>query len=602
MRLKNILSILILFLVIMLCIPESLASNNPIIGHLTISNMNYSKMSVVPTGVFAASKPDVSYDASLTYNKTLKAIDFKRMYNGHGMIFLGRMYPTTDENLTIDVGLDGTSTSPKIKFYNTVAEIHVCRMSDNSYRVSSFWTDDDGSEHYSYYYVPTKLVVKNHIPVSILSSNKNRKNVVMSWNSSYAVTTPYRQNTTRNLPYPVMINPLLTGELYVDGIHSSDWTCAHIYSVQQMIDRRTVTIYPIENTTGFGIDGPLKQYNAKSAAYMAKCGYVGTVWAALNENDPTTVNFNKALLANGWELGIHFSHRLTDLSLQAAETLMSSEYATLTARYGQAPSSWCSLQNKDNITHAVYAYQKYGMLWRNGPAGVHLVTTVGNIYNDTWPWWSLASSNAVVYPAFTHRTDQDSPSTIKYSIDHSKFTKWVNNYHDASVKVTGFKQYYLNGLAQEKASVNLIESDNSAVKFTATFNGYPFNANVQTTFPVNSVLWGNTTIPFTRNKDGTTFTVSKNGIYVVSSNISTRVISQFSASPISGTFPLKVKFTDKSTGSPTSWSWNFGDKTTSTAKSPIHKYTKAGKYTVTLKVKNVAGSNTAKKNNYITVK
>jgi PKD repeat protein len=33
-----------------------------------------------------------------------------------------------------------------------------------------------------------------------------------------------------------------------------------------------------------------------------------------------------------------------------------------------------------------------------------------------------------------------------------------------------------------------------------------------------------------------------------------------------------------------------------------HKYTKAGKYTVTLTVKNAAGSNTMKKTNYITAK
>jgi PKD repeat protein len=370
--------------------------------------------------------------------------------------------------------------------------------------------------------------------------------------------------------------------------------------VQQTIDRQIVTIYPAKKITGFGIDGPDLKNNTKGIAYMAKYGYVGTVWTDPLANDPITVNFNKALLANGWELGIHFSSRLTDLSLQAAERLMDSEYATVTARYGQAPTSWCSYGNSDNITHAGYAYKKYGMLWRNGPAGIMLFSMVGNIYNILWPWWSQASANAVVYPAFTHRTDRDS-ETISHSIDYSKFTKWVNNYHDASVKVTGFKQYYLNGLAQDTASVNLIESDNSIVKFTAMLNGYPFNANVQTTFPVKSVLRGNTSIPFTRNNDGATFTVSAKGTYVVSSDTSTTVISQFFASPASGTFPLKVKFTDKSKGSPTSYLWNFGDKKTSTDKNPVHTYSKAGKYTVSLTVMSAAGSNTAKKIDYIVV-
>jgi beta propeller repeat protein len=78
-------------------------------------------------------------------------------------------------------------------------------------------------------------------------------------------------------------------------------------------------------------------------------------------------------------------------------------------------------------------------------------------------------------------------------------------------------------------------------------------------------------------------------------------VAAFTASPTTGKAPLTVTFTDKSTDA-YSWYWNFGDKTTSTLQNPVHKYTKAGKYTVTMTVKNAAGSNTAKKTNYITVK
>jgi beta propeller repeat protein len=78
-------------------------------------------------------------------------------------------------------------------------------------------------------------------------------------------------------------------------------------------------------------------------------------------------------------------------------------------------------------------------------------------------------------------------------------------------------------------------------------------------------------------------------------------VAAFTASKISGNHPLNVQFIDKSTDA-YYWSWDFGDKSTSTLPSPLHKYTKAGKYSVTLKVKNAAGSNTAKKTNYITVK
>ena len=82
---------------------------------------------------------------------------------------------------------------------------------------------------------------------------------------------------------------------------------------------------------------------------------------------------------------------------------------------------------------------------------------------------------------------------------------------------------------------------------------------------------------------------------------SAKPVAAFSASPTSGKAPLKVAFTDKSTGSPTSWKWSFGDKTYSTAKNPAHKYTAAGKYTVSLTVKNAAGSNTKTMSGYIKV-
>lgn len=77
-------------------------------------------------------------------------------------------------------------------------------------------------------------------------------------------------------------------------------------------------------------------------------------------------------------------------------------------------------------------------------------------------------------------------------------------------------------------------------------------------------------------------------------------IAVFTASPVTGKAPLTVTFTDKSTDV-YQWYWDFGDKSTSKDQNPVHKYTKAGKYTVSLTVKNAAGSNTVKKTNYITV-
>lgn len=76
----------------------------------------------------------------------------------------------------------------------------------------------------------------------------------------------------------------------------------------------------------------------------------------------------------------------------------------------------------------------------------------------------------------------------------------------------------------------------------------------------------------------------------------------FSASPLSGEAPLTVQFTDESTGSPTTWKWNFGDGNTSTAENPSHKYYRAGSYTVSLTVNDGATSDSDVKENFITVR
>lgn len=78
--------------------------------------------------------------------------------------------------------------------------------------------------------------------------------------------------------------------------------------------------------------------------------------------------------------------------------------------------------------------------------------------------------------------------------------------------------------------------------------------------------------------------------------------ADFSASPVSGNLPLKVKFNDLSKGEPIAWHWNFGDGNSSTEKNPEHTYYKAEDYTVTLKTTNKEGMGTETKVDYIHVK
>ena len=108
---------------------------------------------------------------------------------------------------------------------------------------------------------------------------------------------------------------------------------------------------------------------------------------------------------------------------------------------------------------------------------------------------------------------------------------------------------------------------------------------------------GNYTVSLTiSNSNGSKTETKTNYIFVGSG-----VIADFTADKTVGPSPLAVKFTDKSSGNPTTYSWNFGDGTTSSEKNPSHTYNKTGTYTVSLTVSNEFGSDTKTSTSLITV-
>jgi len=109
---------------------------------------------------------------------------------------------------------------------------------------------------------------------------------------------------------------------------------------------------------------------------------------------------------------------------------------------------------------------------------------------------------------------------------------------------------------------------------------------------------GSYTVIFTaKNSAGSNITTVKKYINVTAI---LAPVTSFTADVTSGTAPLTVQFTDTSTNSPVSWEWTFGDGSSSTLQNPLHTYTSAGPYSVTLSATNAGGSRTATTSNYIT--
>jgi PKD repeat protein len=93
-------------------------------------------------------------------------------------------------------------------------------------------------------------------------------------------------------------------------------------------------------------------------------------------------------------------------------------------------------------------------------------------------------------------------------------------------------------------------------------------------------------------KSGSTVTCGKNSFITIYCN-------SFDTIPQSN--PRTVTFTYTGTGNPTSFEWNFGDKSSSKQKNTVtHTYKNAGIYSVSLKVKNSVGTSTVSQSVIVT--
>jgi PKD repeat protein len=70
-------------------------------------------------------------------------------------------------------------------------------------------------------------------------------------------------------------------------------------------------------------------------------------------------------------------------------------------------------------------------------------------------------------------------------------------------------------------------------------------------------------------------------------------VASFTFSPDGGYVPISISFTNTGTSENCTFLWDFGDGTTSTEENPIHEYTSATTFAVTLTTTNSTGTNTS---------
>jgi len=294
--------------------------------------------------------------------------------------------------------------------------------------------------------------------------------------------------------------------------------------------------------------------------------------------------------------GTGFSNKAVD---KDGDEISDSAYTNIT---GSIYSDYLPLVTSSNPTVPTANFSS-NVTSGNVPFNV-LFTDTSTGSPTAWSWnFGDGGSATTQNPTHNYSTAGNYTVTLTVSNSAGNNTTTKSNYITA-VSTTGTKPVlnYWGSPRSGTAPLTVTFKDNSTGSPTAwnwSFGDgtYSTEKNPKHTYTAA----GSYTISLTASNAAGSSTSTKLNYITVTGNASQTPVAAFSASPTSGNSPLNVTFTDSSTGSPTAWSWSFGDGTSSTSQNPVHTYSAAGNYTVALTVTNAAGNNTTTKSNYITV-
>jgi PKD repeat protein len=231
-------------------------------------------------------------------------------------------------------------------------------------------------------------------------------------------------------------------------------------------------------------------------------------------------------------------------------------------------------------------------------------------------WDPSSSSNLAGYRLYYGQASQTYTSHIDVGLQTSYTITGLTDGQTYYFAATAYDLAGIESTFSNEVSTTLPTSTTAPV---AAFSGNPTSGQAPLTVAFTDTSTGSITAWAWNFGDGTrgsslqfpTYTYSIAGTYTVQltvtgpggSNTATQTgyitvtappppVAAFSATPTTGLAPLPVQFTDASTGSISTWSWNFGDGTTSTVQNPPHIYSTAGIYTVNLTVTGPGGSAT----------
>jgi PKD repeat protein len=267
----------------------------------------------------------------------------------------------------------------------------------------------------------------------------------------------------------------------------------------------------------------------------------------------------------------------------------------------------------------------YSFPGEGGTGPVWLSDHMNRVTSDYLMWYDLTDSisgQTVNVQATTKKIDSSFDGRVKAMTlvvayddgDSDQVKYWVNQGHDTvnplDTEYTGSTTFGTSSLTNGWSSANLTAIYLASVDGTYTFNGKTLASGVKSgsyyganTWDMSSLLTAGQDSALAYNKQESNYYKIPLVLMSVKYPAASTALpdAAFAADIMSGTAPLTVNFTDQSTGSPTSWTWDFGDGTNATEQNVSRTYTSAGTYTVNLTVTNAGGSDSEVKTDYIKV-
>ncbi len=432
------------------------AESNELIGEYVTFHQDYTTRPSVPNNVYLMNRvnPSEVQNMSLSWIDGAIQLDSTVLDSGitKGYLNIVGLSSAAIVNRTIDVEFTRDIPSTKLSFYSMPGmymvalsitadkelQIELFRQSSGDYQTIIL-----GGDEWPQFADLTDSV---RLRLGILHNGVDRTNTYYIDGKLVAVVPMYVDGITRKIHGTFTSEPQMYLTVQIHSASTLGTTAsARIYSVTESVPEYSyVTPMPDPRMYGWGLDGPHPLDTIQNGiALVQQHGGTGTIFADVRYVNDDNLDYLRGLLDSGWELGIHYSKRLTDLSMEDAIATMNDEYLAIAEMFGRAPTIWCSHGNSDNETHAAYAWSALNMMWRNDYDLYGRMGLYGPLIETSWAQQhEILSAHGRTGVSYTHRTDLQATPDDENNIDWDHFKEWVINYSDNGVRMVGWYHYW----------------------------------------------------------------------------------------------------------------------------------------------------------------